>query len=243
MPRRIGERRLTVIDADGDLSAALAAAKVPFHRETSAAALELASPDLVIVAPDQLTDRLFDGAPLLPLAQSGVNVLLFAQHAPRTLLDLPTVSRVPATSLRWMTDHPLLADLPPDVLDALMAPPNGAPRTHRAAMRPPANAPAVAIGAWPPETPSDDRGSVDAEVDAVVVAESIGRGRAVFCQLPFGRFDEDPRAAIFLSNAIDYLLAGHPPIQRPGDRPIAARPAEAVTPQPPTKRPRVISLN
>ena len=59
------------------------------------------------------------------------------------------------------------------------------------------------IGVFPRQVPVD----MAASSDAVLVIQSMGKGRVVLCDIPLGDWTTDPRSQIFMSNAIDYLLS------------------------------------
>jgi hypothetical protein len=210
---RLADEKLLVVDPGKGIAGALEAAKVPHERVDDVSGVRVAAVSrLIVVAPDVIDDSPFAQGPLLAQAEAGASVFVFAQSKPQALAGYPLKERRVPGQFELMADHPLLAERWPGHIYA-------SGESPRAIQLPP-DEPALAVVAWPAETRD---GVPTAPIDALLVTKSIGKGRIVLCQLPLGDPQSDPRAAIMLRNAIDYMLTRPEPTLAPSQR---ARPKE-----------------
>jgi len=217
---RTRSRSIVVWDRPSGLPAALDAAKIPFTQIDDASKLLALRPDVVLVGPEMLGDRLLEQSSLNSLASAGVSVMIFRQTRPDRVMRYPLQQRQPPEQLAWRPDHPLLAEFSAADLQSWID-----PSRDLSVLQLPADEPALEIGYYPPQVQSRQAGPID----TVLMTQTIDRGRIVLCQIPLGDWATDPRSQLLLRNALDFLLTRPEPTPRPSDRPKAIAPKTATT--------------
>jgi hypothetical protein len=218
LARRLGERKLLLLDPDGQLAPLLREAGVP-HELVTESTLRLRQADLVMVAPDALDASPFSQAPLIGQARGGASVFLFAQHRPDRLAEFAVRDR-PVAPLKWREDHVLFSGLDSQDLQRWID------RGEVRAIQLPADEPALELAWWPEAA----RGKQPGPIEALAVTQRVGDGRIVLWQVPLGSFDSDPRSQMLLRNAIDFLLAPVELTPPPSERHEPAAPEPVVVP-------------
>ncbi|MGD8453803.1 MAG: hypothetical protein PVJ57_18470 [Phycisphaerae bacterium] len=205
---RVGARRLLVC-ADEGLADLLTANGIPHTLASDSGQLRLAKADVILLGADALIGA-FDEEPLLHQASAGASVLACAQTRMARLAGYPVARRPRTGRLLAHGEHLLLSDLQPQDVASLYEPPGPA----LSAVQLPADEPALEIVYWSREVGGRD----PVPIDALLVSKQLGAGRLVLCQLPFGAWADDPRAQLFLRNALDYLLTRPEPTPPPSRR-------------------------
>jgi hypothetical protein len=195
---------------DDPLAAFLDRARVP-HVAATGVELRLGRPGVILFGPGVLSA--IDPAvrpSVEAFARRGASVVVFRQDPSVRLNGYALVRRTSPPRMMWRGDHPLLAPFGEEDLAALVP-----PGSAQIAVRLPVDEPALELGWWPAEAPSNEPGPVD----ALVVTKSIGRGRLVLCQLPFGGdWTNDVRGQVFLRAALEYAATPPGPTPRPTER-------------------------
>lgn len=154
---------------------------------------------LVMIDQEALTERV--SALARRVAERGGDVLVLAQaHSAAEPAGPRLVTRL-ATPPRWRLEHPLLAALDVELLNAWAT-----DRDIIQAWRT-AGEQAFVVGGWPP---AEAHESNDAPRDALLCVEQVGRGRIVRCQLRVDDWRADPRGQTLLRNALVYLTSTTP---------------------------------
>ena len=198
-------KRLAVWASTSDpLATFLTNARVPHDRFDGGTTLLLRKPDVVIFPPGSLDSLKPEfRPPLASLARGGSTVIVFRQERPGGLASYPLLPRTAPARLEWRMEHPLLSPFTSDELEPL-APPGS---THLAVRVSADEESALPLSVWPAEPPA-----AGTFVDALLVTRTVGRGRLVLCQLPFGKdWSADPIAQMFLRAALEYGAASPPP--------------------------------
>ncbi len=214
-------KKLAVWDDPDGLPKVLTAAKVPFTR-LSGFTNVLDRPDMILVGANQIDESAFSQTPLAEFAAAGTSVAIFDQESPERLAGYALVRREPRAGFRFKLEHPLFERLSSDDLHSWLA---GRSEALWAAQLPP-DEPALELAWWPPESPGD----YPRPIDALIVTKTTGAGRIVLCQLPLGRWGEDPRSQILLGNLLSYLATRPQPTPPPSERRPAPSPAPRKTP-------------
>jgi hypothetical protein len=197
LDRRLGKKRLLVLDRPAGLPKLFDEAHVPYSSISGAGQLLNRRPDIVLVGPEMLQSDLFDQMPLMALARSGASVMIFRQTRCAMLAGHPVIERRPPGRVQWREAHPLLLDFEPEDLQSWVD-----PDAEQHPIRIERDEPVLKIGCDPSEV-----GESHAEsFDVVLLTQTIGRGRIVLCQVPLGDWGSDPRSQLLLRNAVDYLL-------------------------------------
>lgn len=201
-------RSVVVCDANGALAGELARAKVPFARVDDPSGLQLIRADVILVAEGQLRDSPFGQAALMGQARSGASVIIFRQTAVEHIAGY-RVARRPLGRVRWRVGHPLLEGLRrSDVREWV------GPGEDQFPIELTGEDPVVAL-AYSETEP----GAAGSPLDALLAVTAVGKGRVVLCQLPLGKWGRDPRARLFLGNALRYLsTTAGPTLPRSGDK-------------------------
>jgi hypothetical protein len=208
-------RAIVVIDRPAGLPRVLDAAHVQYARADDPAALGLSRPDVILVGAEMLDDSPFTQAPLAAQARAGASVMIFRQSRPQRLAEYPVSVRALPAGLEWERQHRLLARFDADDLKDWPTSWAGGGGGELRALDLPADDPSVAVVAWPSEVPQQPGA---APVTALLVTKAVGAGRLVLCQMPLGDPTSDPRAQVFLGNALDYLLSRPEPTPPPSRR-------------------------
>jgi hypothetical protein len=212
--------------------------KVEFDLVHDATKLALRSPDVLIVLPNAIPPSVLNADPLLDLARGGANVLVLEQRRARGVAGYEISPRVAPKNVVWRGRHPLLVGLDPIDVDRLLkeqpvgdrAGADARPaqkETKTVALRLPVDEPALEIISWPQEAQGDPPGPLD----CLLATCSVGKGRIVFCQLPFTSFDRDPRALLLLNNALNYFQTRPESTPRPSERKLPPTAAPSTAPQ------------
>ena len=212
-PALVRGLRIVVVDPGGDLSAFLAAAKVPHQTVTDTSRLTLFNPAIVLVAPDALTSSRFEQEPLLRSARAGASVLVFRQTRITELAGCELVSRRLPRQLHWQADHSLLMAFTADTIETWQS----SLPMELLAVRLPLKSGARAVISWPreeqPRTVLPAVMSLASEPsDALLAVRSQGQGRVVVCQIPLGDWGKDPHAQLLLSGVLDYFRSSAKPV-------------------------------
>jgi hypothetical protein len=214
---RLAERQLIVIDGPDRLPAILSAAEIDFVPLQDVSDLQSRRADLVVVGPDRLSRSLFSQSAIFSQAEAGAQVLLLEQQQPGALGGYVLGRRPMTQRLAWREEHPLFDHLQLEDLQSWLS-------DEGADLRPiqlPADEPALELAYWPREV----AGTIPAPIDAMIAVKAVGKGRVIFCQLPLGDWASDPRARMFLYNALNYMCLRPeptlPPSQRQATRPSA----------------------
>jgi hypothetical protein len=191
---------------------------------SDATKLSLASPDIAIVLPGAMRRSTLAQDPLEDVARSGTQVLVLEQRNTEAIATYKVVGKPPPDKFEWREGHPLLASLAEKDLKLLLQEIAPAPLL---AVHLPADEPVLEVVHW-----HEVAAEQPTAVNCLLAVKTIGKGRIVWCQLPFQRWDRDPRAAILLHNAMQYLLAPPEPTPRPSERtPLPATNPVAAPPQ------------
>jgi hypothetical protein len=196
----LGRSRVVVWADDADpLTSLLTRNAVPHRAVSGSATLRLLRPDVVLVGPGSIdATRAEFRPPLETLARGGSTVIVFRQERVERLAGYPIVPRTLPATLSWRNDHPLLAAFSKEDLASLA--PSG---SKQLALRVPQGESPVALS-W---LSAAALPGGDDSLDALLIARTMGRGRMVVCQLPFGEdWTNDPRAQLFLRAALDYAV-------------------------------------
>jgi hypothetical protein len=220
LAKRVGDSQIVVWETGGKIAAFFDRAKTRCTKAADPDNIMLSKPDVVLVGADTL-----DGLPgsqdsLVGLAQGGASIMVFRQSRVEQLAGYKVAHRDAPAELDRLPYHPLLSGFDRKMFDSIIT----MTRLDQPIARPirlPADEPALAIIQWPREIPGD----TPIAIDALLVSKTVGKGRIVFCQLPLTDFKYDPRAAMLLVNAVDYLLSPVEPTPRPSQRP-ATQPTE-----------------
>jgi hypothetical protein len=197
--KRAAGRTIGVVEpAEGEVAGVLTAAGVPAVRFGSVGDVQVRPLDVVFVGQEALPADEAAQAILLDKARGGTSVMLFAQMHARVLCEYPAVRRpIKGAGLRILAEHPLLDGLEAGILEEWARGPD-----DLAAVALPPGARALPVAAFPAEAAT--AGALR-PVDALVVTHKVGAGRIVYWQLPVDDWKGDPRAALLLANALDYL--------------------------------------
>jgi len=216
LAKRVGQRRLSVIDPGGAIVKLLDGADVPHTRLDDADALRVSKVDLALVAPGGVSGKNATDAVAISQAGAGASVFFFEQTLPQRLGGYLLLDRKPDNGVVWRADHPLFRGLTETDLQSLTR------SRPLKAMQLPTDEPALELAYWPAEL-QPERSTMPRPIDALVVTKTTaGGGRLVFCQLPLTDIASDPRAQLMLVNAIDYLVTRPqptPPLSQRGDVP------------------------
>jgi hypothetical protein len=222
--KELAGKRVLVVDREGELTNMLSISGIVHERALSLRDVHFARPDILLIAPDQIGDDRFEHAPLLGHAGAGASVGVFPQPRAVELAGYPLARRALPKAFEWRTAHPLLIGLEiPDLQSVIES------QSPAAAIRLPADEPALEIAWWPREVPGDE----PVPIDALLISKSIGRGRLVLCQVPLDSWKTDPRSQQFLANLLGYLATRPEPTPSPSHRevviPVATAPVPTIT--------------
>jgi len=201
-------KRFSVLTRSESLKRLIDLARIRADSITNLSQLGLNQPDVLIVGPDELTSRPLQRPAILPMADQGCQVILLRQSNVDSVAGYRLTRREDVSNLNGKSDHPLLANLDSDTLQAWI--------THDPAMavRLPAGDASLPIGFWHPEAASRS----GLPVDALLVTKTVGTGRIVLCQLPADDWADDPRSQILLHNLLAYATTRPEPTPPPGRR-------------------------
>ena len=195
---RRSRSRLCLLERGDDLGNLLKAAGIEVKMLGSAADLQLQKPDLVLVGQDALPESEPAQRVLLDGARDGARVLVLAQKKARQALGIPLRNRALKSPLTWRTNHDIFDRLDAPALELWVR----QQTSEVTALALPADAPVFELAFFSRETPGTD----PAPIDALVATHPLGTGRILWWQLPVESWNDDPRSAILLGNALDYLL-------------------------------------
>ncbi len=229
VPRLLRNHRVVIIDRPDGLPKLFAANDVTALSVNSVSRLQTVPADVILVGPNMLDPNPLFQAPLYFQENAGARVLVFEQRRVKSLGGYEVVQRARPSSLKWITDHPLFDGLQPDDLSTWLH-----PGQDLAPLRLPLNDVGRPLTFWPREQPD----AQPLSVDSLLISRSSSIGRTIYCQIPLGPWDTDPRSQILLANAVDYLLS---PLEQPKSgtqTPQTARSASisAATPATPDKK-------
>jgi hypothetical protein len=202
-------KKVVVWDDTGGLPKVLAAAKVPFTRVNDLKKV-FDRPDIILIGEDQIDDSLFSRGPLVGLAGAGTSVAIFEQKRTERLPDYPLARRELPADVRFKTRHPLFERLTIQDLHSWVGGTSGG----LWALQLPPDEPALELAWWAAESSGDQ----PRPIDALMATKTTGNGRIVYCQVPLGSWDQDPRSQIFLGNLLSYLATRPEPTPRPSER-------------------------
>jgi hypothetical protein len=206
---RLRERELAVWDKADRLPLLLEQQGIPHTKLASASALLTSQAALILIGPDMLDDEQAMIV-LRDQASRGASVLVFRQSRIERLGDYRLVPR-PAAKLHWRAEHALLGDLPADAWQSLIG-------REELALEVPSDHPSLELAYYPPELETHE----PVPLDALLLTQSIGGGRIVFCQLDTGDWTRDPRSQTLLQSSLHYLLTRPAPTPPPSERQAAA---------------------
>ena len=196
--RRLGQSRRCLLERGDDLGNLLKAAGIDVKKLGSTADLQLQKADLVLVGQDALPESEPAQRVLLDKARDGARVLVLAQKKARQALDIPLRNRALKLPLTWRTHHEIFDRLDAPALELWVR----QQTSEVTVLALPADAPVFELAFFSRETPGTD----PAPIDALVATQTLGSGRILWWQLPVESWNDDPRTAILLANALDYLL-------------------------------------
>jgi len=228
----LGNKRVVLWEEQGTLGAVLKEAGIPVGIVASDAALQFIRADMILVGQEQLKSHPFAQEPLMAQARQGSSVMFFQQSHVPELAGYAMNRRAVPDELKWHADHPLLRGFTPADVDSWLRGGSG----HLWPLRLPADEPVLVIAQWPRETP----GQEPEPIETLLATKSVGAGRVVFCQLPLGSWESDPRSQLMLVNALDYLVGPVAPTPPPSQRHIPLPPTPQTAPSitvPPGARP------
>jgi hypothetical protein len=207
---RLKNVKIDLLDKHGKLADYLRKEKISFRSVSRLSELELTRSDLVLVAEDEIEKASFSSNVLVDLADRGVGVLIFRQTRCETLAGYPISCREIPRQFEWRINHPLWSRFEREDLKSWF------PENQRMqwAINLSADEPALEIVWWP----GMSTGTEPVPIDALVASRRIGKGQLVFCQIPLGDWQSDPRSQLFLASALDYLLLRPEPTPRPSER-------------------------
>lgn len=199
--------RPAVLDNSGEWAAVLHDAGVKCEAVRSLTALQVLSPNLVLIGQEALPASSIAQSPIRKLAAGGARIIIMAQSGSAQVAGHALKPLRHPTKLDWREGHPLLADLSyKSLLDAAPA----LATLHFATAK------GLDRVGW--RTPIGD----ETGVDALFAAEHIGHGWMIFCQMPVSDIASDPRGHTLLRNLIWYATRG-----RPAETARSARRADA----------------
>jgi hypothetical protein len=201
-------RSIVVWDRPSGLPETLNAARISFTQIDDASKLLALKPDVILVGQGMLGDLLLEQSSLNSLASAGASVMIFQQTRPARVMQYPLQQRQPG-QLAWRLNHPLLSGLSESDLQSLVD-----PSRDLWVLRIPTDGAALEIGYYPPQVSS----RLPGPIDAVVMTQTVNRGRVVLCQIPLEDWATDPRSQLILRNTFDFLLTRPEPTPRPSER-------------------------
>ena len=204
---------LLVIDDARGLPATLTAAGVGFERADALAAAAAGGRPVVVVGQDRLADHDPAAGVLPAIARDGASVLVLRQHAAARVLQYDVVAR-DASGYTIAIDHPLLRHLPAEAWAGLLA-----AHARQPALALPADEAALELVHSPLEVP----GVPSVPLDVLLMTQTVGRGRIVFCQLPLDEAATDARQQRLLLNLIEYARTRPQPTPPRSQRPAAVK--------------------
>ena len=213
---------LLVIDTEQGLPAALKAAGVKFDRADDLTGLATANQKLIVVGENRLAADDPAAAAIQALARGGASVLVLRQTAGPRVLQYDVAERDVAGYV-INTDHALLRHLPADAWKTLLADPSRQPTLavskDRAALE-------------LVHSPIEAATVTAAPLDVLLLSESVGDGREVFCQLPLDHVATDARQQQLLINLVEYAKTRPQPTPPRAERLAAVKkPGETVKSQ------------
>jgi hypothetical protein len=187
-------KTIVVVDNGDEILAACERSAIKPVRIKNASRLPLMSPDVVIIAPGAFSKEIGDS--LVEQIQKGASAILFAQPAGESVNGYNYAARQPPVKFRWQTTHPLFRDLAAEDLESL----SHFNAKELVCLQLPPDAPALVLASWPHEIKVKEPNAVD-PIAALMMTQTIGRGRLVVCQLSSLDWKSDPRAQILLRNS------------------------------------------
>jgi hypothetical protein len=203
-------RRIMVMDDPRGLPKLLADAGIEHITIGDCSQLQGARADMVLIGANRLKDSPFALQALAEQVESGCQALILAQDDLHALWGYPLTHRMDWANMTWGKNHMLFDGFNAEDLKD-WATNSG---TNPPILQLPKDEPALELGYWPRET----SGGASVGIDAALVVKAIGKGRVVFCQLPLGDWESDPRRGMFLFNAMNYLTTRPQPTPAPGER-------------------------
>lgn len=196
----LGRSRLIVWGHETDpLPTLLTRTSVPHLTVEGYATLRLLRPDVVLIGPRSLDETRAEFRPSLDaLARSGATIVVFRQERVDRLGGYPLIARTVPATLGWQSDHPLLA--PFSIEDLASLAPSA---SKQLALQLPSDEAPRALAVWPAESNARQAGPLD----ALLVFRTVGLGRVILCQLPFGDdWVNDLRMQLFLRSALEFAV-------------------------------------
>jgi hypothetical protein len=221
LTERMAGKTILVCDEPVGLPQLLEKWGVSHLRIAEVSQLATAKADMILIGPDRIAATPFTHGAIGGQAQRGASVMIFRQRQVAQLGGYALQRRARPARLEWRREHPLLSDFAPDDLAAWLAP--AGEYVH--ALLLPADEPVLELAYWPREAPGEE----PVPIDALLAVKRVGRGRIVYCQLPLGDWQRDPRAQVFVQNALEYLATRPAPTPPPSQR-ATTRPARSDEP-------------
>ncbi len=160
--------------------------------------LAILKPDIVVVGPDFLGRTTLPEMGYLRQAERGAVIIILVQERCRDIGGRTFSFEVPPPFIEHVCDHPLLADLNDSAIRAAALHADARPiilaEVHEG------DQPII----W---FPIDGSEGPDNALKCLLDVFPVGRGAVIASQLPFGPIAEDPRAQLFLRNAVFYSLS------------------------------------
>lgn len=205
LPGLVGNKTVAVWDVPDELPCLFASVGIGCQRIDRMDELAFQRPDVILVAADRLDGNVNAQQQLLGHAHGGTSVLVLDQPRAKSLFGYRQLMRrgvergVLCDALfRWHGSSSLARHhaVYKELLVGEMLP----------ALRLPPGSPAREIASW--ASYAAGRGSRrPVPVDAILACQPVGRGRVVLSRLPLGPWRTDPRAQMFLVDAMDYLIS------------------------------------
>jgi hypothetical protein len=186
------ETPLLVIDTETALPATLKAAGVKFDRHDDLSGLAAANQKVIVVGAAKLAADDPAAAAVQALARGGASVLVLRQTSGPKLMEYELAER-DVTGYAVEADHPLLRHLGVDAWKSLLT-------GRQPAIQLPADHAALELI----HSPVEAEAVTSAPLDVLVMTQTLGSGRIVYCQLPLDRPASDARQQQLLINLIEY---------------------------------------
>jgi hypothetical protein len=211
-------RKLTLVDPKPELSAFLSRRNIPNTRLSDIWRLQTVQADLLIVADGALGRLTIAESCLVSQAQHGANVAVLKQRGDM-LVGYRLVACLPGP-LAYCDRHSLLTNLDCMAGKALCR------------SDPPAFAVALPDAEKTVKIVSFTREPVGTDPvtsDALLLSETLGRGRIVLCQISVASPERDPLSQIFYNNLLQYLLTRPEPMTDAVEKGSVVKVAEPTT--------------
>jgi hypothetical protein len=204
---------LLVIDAAGALPAVLKAAGAKFDHNEDLSGLAATTQKIIVIGENRLSAEDPAAAALQALARGGASVLVLRQSAAVRVLQFERADR-DVSGYTVADEHPLLRHLPVEAWKSFLAEP-----VRQPALAMPKDLAAVELVHGPVEAET----VTSAPLDVLLMTQTLGAGRVVFCQLPLDQPAADARQQQLILNLIEYAQTRPQPTPSRAERSIVQK--------------------